>query len=257
MRFGMFWIGKRTTITCTLPVRSLGNPHEIQGEKLMTDHKQESTGSGRSPVIIIGGTLILVGAFVVLLFGGVLVGDDLVGDEDIVEEQPAVVAETISTAIQLPENGPPLQVGDQPYEFALQDLDGNTVTLSQFIGRPVLINFWATWCGPCRIEMPELQSVFEEYGSSEDFLILALDQDESAEDVRAYFDELGLTFQPLLDEDNQTARNYGLQGTLPASVFINPDGEVTVIHRGVMTRGQIDAFLVETIPNKSMVDAGS
>lgn len=218
----------------------------------MTDQQQESTGSGRNPVIIIGGALILVGAVVILLFGGVLFGDD-----DAVQEQPAVVAETLPTAIQLPKNGPPLQVGDQPYEFALKDLDGNTVTLSQFIGRPVLINFWATWCGPCRIEMPELQSVFEEYGGSEEFLILALDQDESAGDISAYFDELGLTFQPLLDEDNQTARNYGLQGTLPASVFINPAGEVTVIHRGVMTRGQIDGFLVETIPGKSMVDAGS
>lgn len=104
--------------------------------------------------------------------------------------------------------------------------------------------------------MPEIQSVFEDYGKSEDLLILALDQDESAEDVSAYFDELGLTFQPLLDEDNKTARSYGLQGTLPSSVFINPEGEVTVIHRGVMTRGQIDDFLAETIPGKSMADAG-
>jgi thiol-disulfide isomerase/thioredoxin len=218
----------------------------------MTDQQQESTGSGRSPVIIIGGGLILIGAVAVLLFGGVLFGND-----DAVQEQPAVAAETVLTAIQLPESGPPLQVGDQPYEFALNDLDGDTVALSQFIGRPILINFWATWCGPCRIEMPELQSVFEEYGDSEDFLILALDQDESAEDVSAYFEELGLTFQPLLDEGNKTAKNYGLQGTLPASVFINPDGEITVIHRGVMTRGQIDGFLAETIPGKSMVDAGS
>jgi thiol-disulfide isomerase/thioredoxin len=218
----------------------------------MTDQQQESTGSGRSPVIIIGGGLILIGAVAVLLFGGVLFGND-----DAVQEQAAVIAETSLTKIQLPESGPPLQVGDQPYEFALNDLDGDTVALSQFIGRPVLINFWATWCGPCRIEMPELQSVFEEYGDSEDFLILALDQDESAEDVSAYFDELGLTFQPLLDEGNKTAKNYGLQGTLPASVFINPDGEITVIHRGVMTRGQIDGFLAETIPGKSMVDAGS
>jgi thiol-disulfide isomerase/thioredoxin len=217
----------------------------------MTDQQQESTGKGRSPVIIIGGSLILIGAVVVLLFGGVLFGNDAA------QEQSLAVAETVTTAVQLPESGPPLQVGDQPYEFALNDLDGNAVTLSQFIGRPILINFWATWCGPCRIEMPELQSVFEEYGGSEEFLILALDQDESAEDVSAYFDELGLTFQPLLDEGNKTAKNYGLQGTLPASVFINPDGEVTVIHRGVMTRGQIDGFLAETIPGKSMVDAGS
>jgi len=222
----------------------------------MSDQNQESNGNGRNPLIIIGGALILVGAVVVLIFGSVLFGDEPIGSGEAVLEQPAAAAESVSTTIQLPESGPPLQVGDLPYDFALHDLDGNTVVLSQFIGRPLLINFWATWCGPCRIEMPELQSVFVEYGDSEDFLILALDQDESAEAVSAYFDELGLTFQPLLDEGNRTARSYGLQGTLPASIFINPDGEVTVIHRGVMTRGQIDEFLAETIPGKSMVDAG-
>lgn len=218
----------------------------------MSENNIENASNRRNPVIIIGGVLVLVGAVVILIFGGVLFGDD-----NIVNEQPVTALANSSIAVQLPESGPPLQVGDQPYEFALQDLDGNTVVLSQFIGRPVLINFWATWCGPCRLEMPELQSVFEEYRDSEDFLILALDQDETAEDVIAYFDELGLTFQPLLDDNNDTAKNYGLQGTLPASVFINPDGEVVVIHRGVMTRGQIDQFLAETIPGKSMVDAGS
>jgi len=249
----------------------------------MSNQNNESTGSGRNPIIIIGGGLLLVGAVIVLIFGGTFFGDNdnvsdgAVADSDIVRDDAfagndivrddAVVSDaavrerlaqaenTAPTNIKLPDSGPPLQVGDLPYEFSLKDPDGDTVLLSQFIGRPLLINFWATWCGPCRIEMPEMQSVFEEYGDSEDFLILALDQDESAEKVAAYFDELGLTFRPLLDEDNQTAKSYGLQGTLPASIFVNPDGEVTVVHRGVMTRGQIDEFLAETIPGKSLVDA--
>jgi peroxiredoxin len=95
--------------------------------------------------------------------------------------------------------------------------------------------------------MPELQAVFEEY-KDQGLVILALDQDESAGEVQDYFSELGLTFTPLLDDDNDTAQNYGLQGTLPSTVFINPDGEISVIHRGVMTRGQIDTFLAEIIP---------
>lgn len=218
----------------------------------MSEHNTEDASGRRNPVIIIGGVLVLAGAIIILIFGSVLFGND-----NVEQDQQIAAPENSSTTIQLPLNGPPLQVGDQPYEFLLKDLDGNSVALSQFIGRPILINFWATWCGPCRIEMPELQSVFEEYRESDDFLILALDQDETAEDVSAYFDELGLTFQPLLDENKDTARNYGLQGTLPSSVFINPDGEVVVIHRGVMTRGQIDLFLAETIPGKSVVDAGS
>jgi peroxiredoxin len=97
--------------------------------------------------------------------------------------------------------------------------------------------------------MPELEAVFNEY-KDDGLVILALDQDETAEEVEAYFNELGLTFTPLLDEGSETATNYGLGGTLPSSVFINPDGEVSVIHRGVMTRGQLESFLAETIPDK-------
>jgi len=198
---------------------------------------------GRNPFLLLGGFVILVGALALLLFGGTLFGNNQAFEEQIVS------AELPADAVILPVSGDPLQVGDQPYEFALQDIQGNTIHLSELVGQPIIVNFWATWCGPCRIEMPELQAAFEEY-QDQGLVILALDQDESAPEVQDYFAELGLTFTPLLDDDNDTAQNFGLQGTLPASVFINPDGEVTVIHRGVMTRGQLDSFLVETIPGK-------
>jgi peroxiredoxin len=198
---------------------------------------QSQKKKGRNPTIVIGGFLLLAGAFVFLIFGDA--GDPV----PTVDSQAGQVAEN---AVQLPNSGPPLQVGDQPYEFALQGLDGETVALSQFIGRPIMVNFWATWCGPCRIEMPEIQAVWEAY-QDDGLVVLALDQDETAEDVQAYFDELGLTFTPLLDDGSNTAQNFGLQGTLPASIFINPDGEVSIIHRGIMTRGQLDTFLAETL----------
>jgi peroxiredoxin len=201
----------------------------------------EQKPQGRKPYVLVAGLVILVAAFGFLIFGGRLFG----GDE---ASQPAEAGQTQgdAAAIQLPVSGPPLQVGDQPYEFALQGVDGQTVALSQFIGRPILVNFWATWCGPCRIEMPEIQAIWEKH-QDDGLVILALDQDESVGDVQAYFDELGLTFTPLLDDGSRTAKSFGLQGTLPASVFINPDGEVSVIHRGVMTRGQLDSFLDQTL----------
>ena len=195
----------------------------------------------RSPlVLILGGGLNIA----VLLF--LLFSQSLFGSDESVDEQSSKLALEPGSVL-LPTGGGPLQIGDQPYEFALQDTQGNTQELSAFIGQPLIINFWATWCGPCRIEMPELQAVSEEY-KDQGLVILALDQDESAGEVQDYFTELGLTFTPLLDDDSDTAQSYGLQGTLPASVFINPDGEITVIHRGVMTRGQLDTFLAETIP---------
>ena len=201
----------------------------------------EQQPQGRNPIILITGLLILAVAFVFLIFGGRLFGDDAASRPAVAELPQGETA-----AVVLPESGPPLQVGDQPYEFALQGVDGQTVALSQFICQPILVNFWATWCGPCRIEMPEIQTIWEEHKDA-GLVVLALDQDETAEDVQAYFDELGLTFTPLLDEGNRTAQSFGLQGTLPASVFINPDGEVSVIHRGVMTRGQLDGFLDQTL----------
>ena len=211
----------------------------------MTSQNTELTnqpGGGRNPVILIGGFLILIGALVVLLFSGSFFSNGDTGQEQAAVEEPAPAG-----AVQLPVSGPPLQVGDRPYEFTLQDPQGNTLALSQFIGQPILVNFWATWCGPCRIEMPEIQAVFEEY-QDEGLVVLALDQAETPDAVSDYFDELRLTFTPLLDDDSRTARSFGLQGTLPASIFINPDGEVSVIHRGIMTRGQLDSFLAETIP---------
>jgi cytochrome c biogenesis protein CcmG/thiol:disulfide interchange protein DsbE len=198
---------------------------------------------GRNPLLLIGGFVVIVGALALLLFGGTLFGNNQAIEEQIVS------ADLPASAVVLPVSGDPLQVGDQPYEFALQDIQGNTIQLSELVGQPIIVNFWATWCGPCRIEMPELQAAFEKY-QDQGLMILALDQDESAPEVQDYFAELGLTFTPLLDDDSDTAQNFGLQGTLPASVFINPDGEVTVIHRGVMTRGQLDSFLAETIPGK-------
>lgn len=202
----------------------------------------EQNGNGRNPIIFVGGFVLLVAAFLFLIFGGTLFGNDDQSELQVAEVEPAQVA-----AVQLPESGPPLQVGDRPYEFVLQDLEGQNVALSQFIGRPILVNFWATWCGPCRIEMPEIEAVWQEY-KDEGLVVLALDQDESAEDVQAFFDEFGLTFTPLLDEGNDTSLNFGVPGTLPASVFINAEGEVTAVHRGIMTRGQLDAFLAETLP---------
>ena len=198
--------------------------------------------SGRNPIILIGGLILLVGAFLILIFGGRLFGSE---DPTLAEIVPA---DSDQVTVQLPSGGAPLRVGDQPYEFSLQGVDGETITLSQFIGRPILVNFWATWCGPCRLEMPEIQAVWQEY-QDDGLVVLALDQDENAEDVRAFFDELGLTFTPALDEGSRTASNYGLPGTLPASVFINPDGEITAIHRGIMTRGQLDTFLADTLPS--------
>ncbi len=213
----------------------------------MTSQQPEISqkSNGRNWPLLIGGIVILagLGLFVVIglnLFGGTstqVVDEGVTAADTVVEE----------TTVSLPTSGPPLQVSDIPYEFTLSDVDDSPVTLSQFSGQPVIINYWATWCGPCRIEMPHLQHTHETY-QEDGLVLLALNQDETVPEINAYFDELGLTFLALLDVGKETAVNYGVGRTLPTTFFINADSEITAIHRGPMTQSQIDGYLAETIP---------
>jgi hypothetical protein len=107
----------------------------------MSTHNPEmpdQSQGGRNPVMLfLGGGLIIA----VLLF--LLFGQSLFGADELIEEQTAVIPSEPGSVL-LPSSGGPLQVGDRPYEFALQDLQGNTQNLSAFVGRPIIVNFWAT-----------------------------------------------------------------------------------------------------------------
>lgn len=133
-------------------------------------------------------------------------------------------------------------VGAIAPEFELETIEGETLKLSDFRGKAVLINFWATWCGPCRVEMPALQSRFDFY--SPDLVILAVDNDESLELVSAFFDELGLTFPALLDPGAVIQDLYKIRG-YPSSFVVDRDGIIRAIHIGIMTEDQLDGYLAE------------
>ena len=215
----------------------------------------ESQGSsgGRNLIVVFAGFLLLGAALGLLLFGGTIFGggngDSQTGGSSVLDQVSAFPTSEIGIA-QIPSNRPVagiLEAGDQAYDFTLQDLDGNTVSLVDFRGRPVIVNFWATWCAPCRIEMPELQAAFEQY-QDEELSILALDQDEPIDVARAYFyEEMNLTFTPLLDENSAIATRYGSYSVLPTSYFINGEGLVTAVHRGPMTMSQIEGYMADTI----------
>ena len=125
--------------------------------------------------------------------------------------------------------------------FTLMNLEGEQMRLDDFRGRPVLINLWATWCGPCRIEMPAIQSRFEKY-HDDGFAVLAVNFDEQRADVQAFRDEFGLTFQILLDPGAKVQNLYRNR-SYPSSFFIDRAGVIQVQHIGVMTEGQLDENL--------------
>jgi len=116
-------------------------------------------------------------------------------------------------------------------DFQLLNLDGQQVALSDFRGQPVLINFWAIRCAPCRYEMPLFQEIFEDSKwMQKGLVILAVNEQESADDVRLFMAQNGLTFTVLLDTTGEVGLRYGARG-IPATLFIDKDG---IIKNAVM-----------------------
>jgi len=139
-------------------------------------------------------------------------------------------------------------VGQPAPDFTLKMLDGEQVSLSQFRGQPVLINFWASWCPPCRLEMPDLVRAYEAH-KKDGFVILAIDLtfQDSLEGARRFADEFGMSFPVLLDETGEVTTDlYQLRG-LPMSVFVDREGLVNRVYLGAMTGGQIDEFVGEIL----------
>jgi len=114
------------------------------------------------------------------------------------------------------------QVGNPAPDFQFQDPDGHATSLNALQGKPVLINFWATWCGLCRSEMPYIQAIYEEW-SDQELVLLAINLGESSSTVEAFMQSNNLSFTVLLDTTQVTAQGYNISG-IPTTFFIDKDG---------------------------------
>ncbi len=141
-----------------------------------------------------------------------------------------------------------LAPGQPAPDFVAHDPDGIPIALHDHRGRPVIINFWATWCAPCRHEMRALQAVYEAHKAAGlAGLAVSQDQQDMTEAVRAYCATVGITFAPLLDPDGRVATHYHVF-LLPSTVFIHPSGTVAAVHIGAMTPAQIEQYLRAILP---------
>jgi peroxiredoxin len=118
-------------------------------------------------------------------------------------------------------------------DFTLRTMGGPNLRLQEQRGRVVLINFWATWCGPCRQEMPHLNRLYEKYRAS-GFVLLGVNVDDDKRNAVDVAAKLGLKFPVLLDTDKKVSRLYELS-TMPSTVLIDRDGRVKYLHRGYVS----------------------
>jgi peroxiredoxin len=122
-------------------------------------------------------------------------------------------------------------------DFTLRGADGRNVRLDELRGQVVLVNFWATWCGPCREEMPHLNQLYDKYRKS-GFVLLGVNIDDDPRTALATAAKLNVEFPVLLDTDKKVSKQYDLS-TMPSTVVIDRDGKVRYIHRGY--RGGVEA----------------
>ncbi len=146
-------------------------------------------------------------------------------------------------------------VGTTAEDFRLVDLEGKSQSLSQYRGKVVLVNFWATWCKPCTTEMPAMQTTYDKL-RDKGFVVLAINELEDEAKVREHIKQYSHTFPVLLDRDNKVANQFGVFG-LPVSVFIDEKGVVQEYIKGGLLTEQLIFDVVAKIQKREPIKAAS
>jgi thiol-disulfide isomerase/thioredoxin len=139
----------------------------------------------------------------------------------------------------------PVEVDFPAPQLAMLSLDGRSVSLLDYRGRVVLVNLWATWCPPCREEMPALQAFYEKHREA-GFVLVGLNQEETRAVVEPFVREFGLTFPIWLDEDYLAQREFNTI-SLPSSYVIDRDGRVRLMWLGRISNGNLEKFVSPVI----------
>ena len=182
--------------------------------------------------------LIWILAFAVVIVGASVLynrfsGEVSMGGIATVAQETAAAEETAAPGETTPETQ---SASNLAPDFTVYDLEGNAHKLSDFRGKPVLLNFWASWCGPCQMEMPDFQKFYESHGDQVNFVIVNLTdgQQETVESASAFIAEKGYTFPVYYDTDIDAAMKYGVSA-VPVSYFLDAEGNFVAWAQGALT----------------------
>jgi peroxiredoxin len=140
-------------------------------------------------------------------------------------------------------SGPAPRLDAEAPDFTLKDMSGKEIKLSALRGKPVMINFWATWCPPCRDEIPVITSMYNETHTSGNYEILGVATQSDDSTVRAFSDELKMNFPLLPDVDSRVVSLYHVL-PIPTTFFIDKDGIIRLIQTGSVTRPMMEKWLL-------------
>ncbi len=147
----------------------------------------------------------------------------------------------------LPNAPEALEVATKATDFTMQDAEGNSVLLSSFEGKPVVLNFWTSWCSYCKAEMPDFEEAYKQYGDQVQFVMLnATKSEKNSADGENFIKSTGYTFPVFYDPDGNATTLYAIRG-FPATIFIDKDGNIAAKNLGKITRAKLDENIQKLI----------
>ena len=185
-------------------------------------------------------TVLLFAGLIVVIGGAALLYNFL---KDHVETEQLSVEESVNENKNTEDNGEkenePAEL-TKAFDFTVYDEEGKAVKLSDFEGKPVVLNFWASWCGPCKSEMPDFEEAYGEYGEEIQFLMVNMTDGyhETIESAKKLITDSGYTFPVYYDTDLEAAKAYSVY-SIPVTYFIDKDGYMTAYAQGALDKATL------------------
>ena len=190
------------------------------------------------------GWIMMAAALVVLIGGASVLYNKYSGEVEnerlMTEDSTQAVIEESEPAEEVTEEETAEETEEEPEkiaapDFTVYDQDGNAVNLSDFVGKPTVVNFWASWCGPCQMEMPDFDEKYKELGEELNFLMVNMTDgsQETLGSAKAFVEKSGYSFPVYYDTDMDAAMTYGVS-SIPSTFFIDADGNAVAWAQGMI-----------------------